>query len=340
MTTSDTTGSADLNGSADSRARTVDGMSAGEAVDLIEAASGVHPGLRRLHARGAVFVGLFEPTAEAAALTRAAHFHRPSTNVLVRFSNGAGDPAAPDVSPGVRGMAVRFLDGDRAVHDLVAANFPVFPSSTPEGFVTLVGLVARGAAGDPTVGADLAAFLREHPEAGPALAGFGSRPGPASAATARYEGLHAFWLVDGDGKRTVFRYRLVPEAGEVDLTEQQIAERDPHFLLPELTERLAAGPVRFALVFQLGADGDPVDDASQAWPDDRPQLTAGTSLSPRRPRPSGSTRCSTRPGWPTGSNCPTTPCCASGRMRTVCPPNAGSPATRTRPRRRLLRVGR
>ncbi|MDT7802005.1 MAG: Catalase, partial [Actinomycetota bacterium] len=40
-------------------------------------------------------------------------------------------------------MAVKFLDGEgHGVHDQVAANFRVFPSSTPEGFIELVEALA------------------------------------------------------------------------------------------------------------------------------------------------------------------------------------------------------
>jgi catalase len=39
---------------------------------------------------------------------------------------------------------------------------------------------------------------------------------------------------------------------------------------------VAAGPVRWRLVFQLAAPGDPTDDVTQQWPDDRPTVVAGT----------------------------------------------------------------
>ncbi len=44
----------------------------------------------------------------------------------------------------------------------------------------------------------------------------------------------------------------------------------------ELAERLASGPFEFELRLQLPAEGDPLDDATALWPDDREQVVAGT----------------------------------------------------------------
>ena len=42
-----------------------------------------------------------------------------------------------------------------------------------------------------------------------------------------------------------------------------------------MEERLREGPLRWNLVVTEAAPGDPVDDPSQAWPEDRPRHLAG-----------------------------------------------------------------
>jgi catalase len=60
------------------------------------------------------------------------------------------------------------------------------------------------------------------------------------------------------------------------MTPEQRARAGADFLAQDLRERLAEGPLRWDLVLTLAAPGDPVNDSSQPWPEDRPQLVAGT----------------------------------------------------------------
>jgi catalase len=86
----------------------------------------------------------------------------------------------------------------------------------------------------------------------------------------------AFAFTNAAGVSRVGRFRLVPEAGTEFLTPVQAAARTTDFLAAELSERLAKGPVRFRILVQLAAAGDPVDDATAVWPEDRPQVEFGT----------------------------------------------------------------
>ncbi len=47
------------------------------------------------------------------------------------------------------------------------------------------------------------------------------------------------------------------------------------YLLGELRQRVARGPIAWDLVFSLGEFADPTDDLTKAWPDDRPAVTVG-----------------------------------------------------------------
>jgi catalase len=48
------------------------------------------------------------------------------------------------------------------------------------------------------------------------------------------------------------------------------------FLENDLVQRIAAGPLRWQLNITLANPGDPVNDASKAWPDGRKVVNAGT----------------------------------------------------------------
>jgi catalase len=72
------------------------------------------------------------------------------------------------------------------------------------------------------------------------------------------------------------RYRWRPEAGEHTLGVRDARGRGKDYLRDELAGRLAREPVRFTLEVQIARDGDPTDDPTAAWPDDRELIDAGT----------------------------------------------------------------
>ena len=82
-------------------------------------------------------------------------------------------------------------------------------------------------------------------------------------------------LVDGTGQRRLYRYRLIPQLGEVELSKDHAATLPPDFLIAEFDGRLKTGPVVFTLVFQFAGPNDPTDDPSRAWPEHRQLCPAG-----------------------------------------------------------------
>ena len=252
-----------------------DGLTPRAAIDRIEAAIPPRPQDRRLHARGAVYDARFVPSGQIDNLTIATHL-RNETPAVVRFSNGGGFDA-DDRSKGVRGMAVKFLADGHAVADLAAANTLTFPARTPEGFVALVELLSKlqsGPVGRLQAVPMLLSILVKHPETGRALLGGAAKP-PASFATTRFNGLNTFFLVDADGQRRAFRYRLLPALGETALDPQQAHTLSHDFLIAELDQRLTQGPVVFTLAFQFAEPGDTTTDPTIAWPEQRSVLPAG-----------------------------------------------------------------
>lgn len=244
-------------------------------VDAINAVAGVHPGHRAVHAKGTTARGTFKATSAAAGLSRAPHFQGSDVPVTVRFSNGGGDPHAHDGDQDGRGMATKFHLDDGSTTDLVALTLPVFFVRTPEDFLEFMAArVPDPATGGPDMD-KVGAFLADHPEALPAVSLALGAPPPASYAQLRYHSVHAFGLADGNGVGRFVRYRWTPAAGEASLSSEEAHDKPGDYLAQDLRDRLSAGSVAFTLEVQVAGEGDPTDDPTQAWPDEREFVEIG-----------------------------------------------------------------
>jgi catalase len=237
---------------------------------------GLHPGFRPVHAKGLMLSGTFTPSAEAKTLTRAPHFLRPSTRVIVRFSDFAGVPTIPDNHPEAaspRGMAVRFYLGEHQHTDIVAHSADGFPVRTGEEFLEFNRAVAKHnpAGPHPT---PLEQYLGSHPRAMQFV--MLPKPFPTSFAREHFFSATAYKFTSADGKARFGRYRLKPAAGTEYLTDGEAAKKSPNYLFDEIDPRLAKGPINFRVVVQIAAPGDPTDDSSITWPNDRPEIELGT----------------------------------------------------------------
>jgi catalase len=246
-------------------------------VDAMREIGAVHPGYRGVHAKGTLCAAQFTPTPGAAALSQAAHFAGPPVRAHVRFSNGAGDPEAPDYEPREgRGMAVKFYPPDAATTDIVAITLPVFFVRDPDAFLEFV----RARVADPDTGevdiAKIGAFLGDHPEAMAAATHVMTAEPPESYLTMAYNSLHAFGFTDEAGTLRFGRYRFEPEGGERTISTDAAEQRGAHYLREDLAARLDAGPARFTLLVQLAGEDDPVDDPTVAWPETRERVEMGT----------------------------------------------------------------
>jgi len=243
--------------------------------DIMIRMPGVKPGYRPVHAKGIVCQGTFTPSGDAAALSKAAHFQRASVPVTIRFSDGAADPTIPDNSPdaGPRGMAIRFVLPGGGKTDIVALSQNGFIVGTPEEFLALQQSIA---ATDPSKPHPwpVEAFIGSHPRALKFVQGV--RAVPASFATESFFSNNAFIFVNAKGAKQPGRYKILPEAGQQHLSDTEAKSRDPNFLIEELKTRLAAEPIKYRLVVQLPNPGDPTNDSSLVWPDDRKTMDAGT----------------------------------------------------------------
>ena len=245
---------------------------------LVEAANaiyGSHPHRRALHAKGTWCEGSFTASVEARQLCRATHFQGYPVPALVRFSNGSGDPESHDARRDARGMAVKLRPENGDETDILAVTTPAFATRTTEEFLELLRLRRP----DPETGQPdmekLGAFLGAHPESQPAVQATITSEPPASFARLTYHSPHSFKLVDAAGEGTWVRYRWRPEAGEAHIPDDEARERGRDYLREELAERLRGGRAGFELLLQIPAEGDPVDDPTAVWPDDRQLIVAG-----------------------------------------------------------------
>jgi catalase len=236
---------------------------------------GRHPGFRPAHAKGILLMGSFKPSPEAASLTRAPHATRPSTPVSARFSDSTGIPNIPDNDPNSnpRGLAIRFHLADHVHTDIIGHSTDGFPTRTGQEFLEFLRAVAASTQSKASP-SPIEAFLGTHPSA---LAFVQTpKPSPASFANEAYFGVTAMRFTNAAGLSRFGRYRVLPAAGLEHLTEEAARTKDANYLFDELTQRIAAGPVRFDIHVQIAAEGDVVDDATIHWPASRRLLRFGS----------------------------------------------------------------
>jgi catalase len=236
---------------------------------------GVAKGFRIAHAKGIVCEGTFFPSQGAANLSKAGHFQGVAVPVTVRLSGGAVDPTLPDYSPdaGPRGLAIRFKLPGGAATDIVALSHNGFVSGSGEEFLALQKAVVATDPAQPHPW-PVEVFLGAHPLALKFVQD--SAIVPVSFATSAFFGNDAFIFVNQDGARQAGRYRILPVAGQLDLSDADAKAKSPDFLNEELRQRLANGPVEFRLLVQLANPGDQTRDPSLVWPEDRRTVDMGT----------------------------------------------------------------
>ena len=251
------------------------------AMAAMEKYTGAVPGYRRAHAHGHGFVGHFEADRGGGGADGGrAPAGRAGARVVVRLSNGAGSPYAADLQSArhgaTLGLGVEFAlpSGERATW--AAPNMTAFPAGTPEEFIAVTTAQRRNAARPPQPVA-AAGLRRPPPPHGPGLMALVGHPPIRSFAAADFHGLHAYYLVDGEGRRQAFRYHWTSTMADGrTVTKEEAALWPPQFLVEEMRQRVAQGPVRWELTFELAQDGDPTHDQLLAWPASRARIHAGT----------------------------------------------------------------
>lgn len=266
-------------------------LSAPQLINAIEHGSPPHPGFRRSHSKGTCVVGSFHASGAASPLSSARVFSQQDVSVIGRLSYPGTDPHAPDAKARFRSIALLLRTDDGQQWRTAMNSTPFFAVSTPEGFKEQV----QASTPDPATGkpdpARMAAFMAAHPQAKALQEWAKSAPWSNSWANTSYYSVNAFIGTAADGSRHPLRWTLRPHAAVEPLDAEQSEQADADFLAEDFSTRLAAGPVRWDLVLIEAAPGDPIDDPSHAWPDDRRQVVAGVlELTSATPQATGECR--------------------------------------------------
>lgn len=236
---------------------------------------GPRAGIRSNHTKGIVAQGEFIPAESASDISSALHLQQDSFPMVIRFSNATGFPDIADNDPrtAAKGLAMRIDLGEEGYTDMVLSSVPRFPVATPEKMLEMFTAIRDSAKTDMTP-KPIETFLSEHP----AAKAFVEYPKPFSTsfATLEYHGINAFKFTNASGDSVYGRYIVTPAAGIELLDKETAAAQDKDYLMTELPQRLAAGPVEFTLSVQVAQQGDEVNDGTVIWPDDRQVVALGT----------------------------------------------------------------
>lgn len=241
---------------------------------LTQLSKGPHKGFRSNHAKGTMAEGSFVPSPQAESLSKAAHLQGTASPVLVRFSNATGVPTIADADGNAmpKGMAIRFTLPDGGSTDIVALSVNSFPTATPEEFLALLNAVAESGPDVPSP-KPIETFLATHPAAMKFVST--PKPVPVSFANQPFFGVNAFAFTNAQGKTRYGRYRIMPVSGEKYLTEAEASKQVPDFLMTELPARLGKEEAKYRILVQLAKPGDPTNDPTVVWPEDREQIELG-----------------------------------------------------------------
>jgi catalase len=236
-------------------------------INAFEADTRPHPGFRRNHAKGVCISGHFESNGNGVALSRASVFERGNMPVIGRLSAPGGDPSQEDANAPVRSIALRFSLSDGQQWRTAMNSSPMFPVGTPQAFYDqLVALRPDPKTSRPSA-EKMNVFLAKHPETQAFHEWLRNHPASSTFYNASYFSINAFRFIDEDGASRFVRWSLVPEAAYAPAASS--TAQDPDFLSHDLSERLRTGPVRWHLMLTPAGLGDPVNDATRVWPQER-----------------------------------------------------------------------
>jgi catalase len=246
-----------------------------EVLQAFEDLEGYHPGFRPAHAKGILLSGKFTPSSSVRELTKAPHVSRPSTPIVVRFSDFAGIPIVADndqenASP--RGIAIRFNLAEHVHTDIIGHSVNGFPTRTVEEFVQFLRALGASGPGAPKP-TPIEAFLGAHPAA---LAFVQTpKPIPTSFAKESFFAVNAYRFINAAGTSKFGRYRIVPQDSNEYLESSALAKKSPNFLFDDIRDRIGHGAVTMRIMVQVASDGDVVDDSTIHWPEKRPLIEFG-----------------------------------------------------------------
>jgi catalase len=227
-------------------------------------------GHRRNHAKGVCFSGAFEANGNGATLSRAQVFTQGRYPVHGRFNLGTPNPDAADATVRVRGMGLQIMTPDGQEWRMAVIDPPFFAVSNPQAFHELL---LASASKEPNAMKD---FIAANPEFAKFADWAKTAPWTASFGEERYNSLDSFVFTDNSDVDRTVRWSLLPSQTPVAVAQADLAKRGPDFLEKEIAARVQNGPVRWTMMVTVANPGDPTNDPSKAWPEDRHAVEVGT----------------------------------------------------------------
>src|SRR5271170_4736745 len=245
-------------------------------VNGFEEVFGIHSGFRRNHAKGMCVTGYLDSNGQGARLSKAVVFQTGRVPVIGRFSLPGGNPFVSDSPASVRGMGLDFTPGNGEEWRTAMVDIPVFAVSTAQGFYDqLLASKPDPATGKPDP-EKLKAFFAAHPESVRALTIIKAKPFSSGFNNSTFNSLNAFRFINADDVSTAVRWSMEPVDAFKPEDPAQSANPDKNYLFDDLIARIHSGPVQWRLVLTVGQPGDPTDDATLPWPEDREHVDTGT----------------------------------------------------------------
>ena len=244
-------------------------------LDTFEGTFGKFAGFRRSGAKGVCAMGEFVGSADARAVSTASAFSGQPVPVIVRFSVGGANPAAPDNAKSQRNLALQFNLPGGETWQMGNISAPVFGAATPEQFLGRLESLRPDPATKAADPAKVKAFADANPEVLLQGKHFAGQPVPASFATVNYWGVHAFGFADARGAKQFGKWIFEPVGGTRGLSDDEAKAKGATFLFDELRDRVKAGNAAFDFNLQLAQPGDRIDSAVVPLPDERKKVNLG-----------------------------------------------------------------
>jgi catalase len=172
-------------------------------------------------------------------------------------------------------MATRFYLPDGRITNLVMLSQKLFFSNTIDQFVALLESGLPKEAGGPINKEGLERFLAANPNVGAVLKMRAESLAPISFANAEFNSVHAFYYRNAADAVTAARSHWTPVAGIKGQAAEKLAHESLDVLFLEIESRLKREQVGFDLVLELAEEGDPLNDATALWPEDRQRVAIG-----------------------------------------------------------------
>lgn len=198
---------------------------------------------RVVHARGTGALGVFRATADLSDITRASLFGQAGkeTPVFVRFSTVIHPSGSPEGARDPHGFAVKFYT-DQGNWDMVGNNLPIFFIRDAIQFPDMIHSLKPSPVTNKQDPNRFFEFFSGTPEATNMLVHVYSNLGtPASYRTMDGNGVHAFKLVNKDGKTVFAKFRWISRQGVKSLTGDVAAKAPANYLTDDLYGEIAAG---------------------------------------------------------------------------------------------------